>query len=169
MGKQTACFCMRSSHFLWGQEGLKGCEGLAAKGRKVSAPEQGKRGEAMSPHLWPRRGSDSLSPPYGSKYSSWITTGTIKCYRIPIYYSRGWRSEQLAAQHLFCSQSKAPKAPLSPVSPKCSAPRVRQQSWRLASVVPVNTAAGRQATRSCQERAKILWQGFIILKGTNSN
>lgn len=29
--------------------------------------------------------------------------------------------------------------------------------------------AGRQATGSFQEQAKIPWQGFIILKGTNSN
>lgn len=145
MRKQTACFCMRSSHFLWGQEGLKGWKGLAAKGRKVSGSEQGKRGELMSPRSHPcdRRASDSPSPPYSSKYSTWIATGTMKCHQISIYSSRGWRGEQTAAQHLFCSQPKAPEAPLSPVSPKCSAPRVRQRSGHLASVVPVNAAAGR--------------------------
>jgi len=44
---------MRSSHFLWGQEGLKGWERLAVKGRKVLGSEQGRRGEMMSPALTP--------------------------------------------------------------------------------------------------------------------
>lgn len=44
---------MRSSHFLWSQEELKGWEGLAAKGRKVSGSQQGKRAEVMSSSLTP--------------------------------------------------------------------------------------------------------------------
>lgn len=44
---------MRSSHFLWGQEGLKRLEGLAAKGMKVPGSEQRKRGEFMFSGLTP--------------------------------------------------------------------------------------------------------------------
>lgn len=44
---------MRSSHSLWGQEGLKGLEGLVAKGMKVSGSDQRKRGEVMFTGLTP--------------------------------------------------------------------------------------------------------------------
>lgn len=44
------------------------------------------------------------------------------------------QGKQLAAQHLFCSQSKASKTskvPLSPVHPKCLAPRVQEWSGQV--------------------------------------
>lgn len=70
----------------------------------------------------------------------------------------GWRGKQLAAQQLFCPQSKASKSLPSPGSSKCSAPRVQHP----ASVVPVNAPAGRQAGNGKMPRAgKNSLEGFL--------
>lgn len=74
----------------------------------------------------------------------------------------GWRGKQLAAQQLFCPQSKASKSLPSPGSSKCSAPGKRcacECSCRQA---------GRQR-EDAKSRQKFLGRLFIILKGTNSN
>lgn len=149
---------------------IKGLGRTGSQGEKSVWVSAGKKGRSDVPQSHPcdQRRSDSLSPPFGSVYSTWIATGTTKCHRIPIYYSRGWRG---GSWLLSTSSALSPRLSLG--STESGLPKVLSTQGAIVEWAPGERCAHerccRQAMGSCQEWAKIPWQGFIILKGTNSN